>query len=169
MAWTKASVDSGQHTYAEALTLMNRAGFSKDQLDEFLRFNPGDLYRVPEAFDLATGGVDPMSPGQVALPAIPPQSPGPSNASSSVPNIPMATSGGAASLFLTLDGSPVPSSSQPAREAAGLGGGGGGTLASIFGGGGGGDSATGGGTGIPWLLLIAVAVGGWFLLKGGRS
>lgn len=166
MAWTKASVDSGQHTYAEALTLMQAAGYTKAQLDEFLAYNPGDLYRVPEAFDLATGGVDPMSPGQVPLAPITPASAAYVNpASLTPPPASAGSSGGPASLFLTLNGGapPTPSSSMPAREYAALNGGAGASYSTAAGG------ATAALSRIPWVLLLVAAAGVWYLSKGGRG
>lgn len=156
MAWTKASVDAGQHTYAEALALMNAAGFSKTELDTFLAYNPGDLYRVPEAFDLATGGVDPLSAGQVARAPIVPVAAAPA---ALPPVLAGATSGGEASLFLSLSGAPVPASSQPAREYAALVAGSGPVPSA--------GAAVSGGRGIPWMLILVVAAGAWYLTKGG--
>jgi hypothetical protein len=166
MAWTKASVDSGQHTYSEALTLMQAAGFTKQELDTFLAYNPGDLYRVPEAFDLSTGGVDPLSAGQQPRDPITPSSPSYSNPQAIPPVNTSATSGGTSSLFLTLSGStPAPSSAYPAREAAGLGGGGGDPSAFATAG----EGATAALGRIPWVLLIVAAAGVWYLSKGGRG
>jgi hypothetical protein len=165
MAWTKASVDSGQHTYSEALTLMQNAGFTKQELDTFLAFNPGDLYRVPEAFDLSTGGVDPLSAGQQPRDPITPSSPSYSNPQAIPPVNTSATSGGTSSLFLTLGATPSPSSAYPAREAAGLGGGGGAPSAFVAAG----DGATAALSRIPWVLLLVAAAGVWYLSKGGRG
>jgi hypothetical protein len=166
MSWTKASVDSGQHTYAEALTLLQRAGYTKAELDEFLAYNPGDLYRVPEAFDLSRGGVDPASEGQVARAPITPASPAYVEPTRLPPIYTSAASGGEASLFLSLNGgrAPMPASSQPAREYAALGGSG--APVSLL-------AASGGATApltrIPWVLLIVGAGVIWYLSKGGRG
>lgn len=166
MAWTKASVDSGQHTYAEALALMQAAGYSKEELDTFLAYNPGDLYRVPEAFDLATGGVDPLSTGQVARDPITPASPAYVAPASIPPVYTGATSGGETSLFLTLQsGAPVPSSSYPNRPASTLvGSGSGGAVAAgtvAL------ESAASPISRIPWILLLVGAGVIWYLSKGG--
>ncbi len=165
MAWTKASVDSGQHTYSEALALMQAAGFSKTELDTFLAYNPGDLYRVPEAFDLSTGGVDPMSPGPVAQAPITASSPEYVNPQSIPPVLPGATSGGETSLFLTLGAPSAPSSSMPNRPAANYVG----STAPA----GGFSTTVGAATSplgrIPWILLLVFGAGVWYLSKGGRA
>ncbi len=167
LSWTKASVDAGQHTYSEALTLMQAAGFSKYDLDLFLQYNPGDLYRVPESFDLGTGGVDPLSAGQVALAPITPGSANYVNpASLAPPPIIASAAGGPASLSLTLSGSaPAPASSYPAREYAGVVNASGGFVSSPLAQAG--EGATSALGRIPWVLLLVGAGVVWYLSKGG--
>lgn len=68
LSWTKAE----GHTYQEALDLILSWGYTARELDEFLAYNPGDLYRVPEAFggprEVALGYAAPNAGGQAANP-----------------------------------------------------------------------------------------------------
>jgi hypothetical protein len=107
----------------------------------------GQEYHVQS---LAPGGVIPTTAPKVSPATVPPV-------------INTATSGGDAVAFMTLSGLPTMGGSAAPQQG----------LAPLIAAGAspitmGGSTGGGGIAGIPWLLIIGVAVAGWYLLKGKK-